>query len=310
MAGIVRNSVGYTGYMNDNPTVVALAQKAVCDSEGNNIEETYVKKNGAAALTENMYYHNSFFRGLDITAAFKDGSMYEEIQSGKFTNIYVGDYFTATINGTNHTCRIAKLLTYHTYLNTYGGGDSMGTRVESCAVIVPDIHLASTKWNSSNSCTSGYKSSAIASYLSSTVDTWLTSTFGSHVLTIATFASSAMNSSLNSGAGGTAMGVTTSEALKSVKSELMSEKEVFGSRLSSCGVFGSRVGECQLPLFALCPQLIALTNGNYWLRDIFSTTQAVAVQNYGTTYYGNMSMCHGGKDASSSFGVRPKWYIR
>src|SRR5574344_1037206 len=63
-------------------------------------------------ISNNAGAHNSFYRGKDITANVTDGSFYTHIKDGTFEDIYVGDYFTKTINGKSYVLRIAGCNVY------------------------------------------------------------------------------------------------------------------------------------------------------------------------------------------------------
>ena len=124
---------------------------------------------------DNPGFHNSVFRGKDVTSYYTDGSLYTRISDGSFDDLYVGDYIVQ-----NDTIwRIAGFDIY------YGKGDntSPGPLLTHHAVIVPDNSLTTAQVNSTNTTTGGYVGSKMyTTVLPSVLSTYITPVFGSHVL--------------------------------------------------------------------------------------------------------------------------------
>ena len=296
MSKIMKNGVEYGG---QGTSTAYLAQRAVADQSGNDIAETYAKItdvdtaiSGAITASNNAGLHNSFFRGKDITSKFTDGSLYTKIADGTFEDIYVGDYFTATINGSSVVCRIAGL---DIYLNN---GDTALTKHH--AVIVPDTALMNAPMNSSNTTEGGYSGSKMRSETIVTVNGYLTSTFGSHLITCRELISTAVSTTATSAGNAAWTGAASNWSWVDSKADLMTEVEVYGSVAFSSSGYDVGTGKKQLPLFAHAPQFINPGRFNWWLRSVVNSAYFAHVSNYGHANYDG---------ASHSRGVRPRWLI-
>ena len=282
-------------------TTVELAERTVQDENGNNIIETYLKitdfVENEASVTEieeqpNAGFHNSFFRGKDITSKFTDGSLYSAISAGTFEDLYVGDYFTAIINGTSITCRIAG---FDCYLNQ---GDTNFTTHH--AVIVPDEKIMDAKMNNSNTTSGGYSGSAMrTSTLESTVKGYLQSTFGNHLLTKRELVSKTVDSSEAAAYPGQT-GNASDWEWKDSTVELLSEVEVYGATIWSSGGFNTGTADFQLPLFDLAPQYVNIGAFDWWLRSVVDSADFAGVNSDGDALI---------VGAGDSDGVRPRWLI-
>ena len=286
MSSIIRNGVEFTGATPEDVTVVAFAERAISDIDGNKLPDTYFKKEGfkkGGLYGANLY--NSIFRGKDITNYFTDGSLYTRISSGEFTDLYVGDYFKATINGTDITCRIAG---FDIYLNQGPHGKDL---VQHHAVIVPDQALMHAAMNDTNITTGGYVGSKMYTTTLVTINSQLEAVFGSHLLTVRERLSRAVDAST---------GVSSASRWFDSIADLMTEVEVYGTRVwsSSSNDFGT--GMKQLPLFMLAPEFIIPGRFSWWLRAVVSSTGFADV-----SYDGGA----GHHAASNSLGVRPRWLI-
>ena len=211
------------------------------------------------------------------------------IAAGNFDDIYIGDYF---IDSNNKVYRIAGL---DTELNK---GDTPLTSHH--AVIVTDFALTNMGWNPTNTTAGGYKASAVQAYCDGEGQAAIESVFGAaHVLTVRELLSSDMNASAASPGYSAWQGVASSWAWFSHKVRLMSEVEVYGTRVWSGGYDIGTANE-QFPLFRLMPQLATGLSYNYWLSGIASAVDACYV-----TDTGNASSDH----TSLAFGVRVRFLV-
>jgi hypothetical protein len=223
------------------------------------------KQNLAPLIYANAGAHNSFYRGKDITANVTDGSFYTHIKDGTFEDIYVGDYFTKTINGKSYVLRVAGC---DVYLHR---GDTEFTSHH--VVVVPDASFGTYVMNSSNTTSGGYVGSAM---YTDTLVTWagyLATAFGSNLLTNRELLTNAISGELPS-----------NWSWYDSKVNLMTSEEVvghggFGMSGYNYG-FNVGTGYGQLPLFRLAPDKIS-TRYNYWLRTITSSTAFALVDGDG-----------------------------
>ena len=233
-------------------------------------------------------YHNSVFRGKDITSYLTDGTLFTRISSGSFEDLFVGDYIVKN----NITWRIAG---FDVYLHK---GDTELTKHH--AIIVPDKHLTTAQMNSSNTTVGGYVASAMyTTTLPSILETYITPVFGSHVIEIRNLLTTGINAS-GYNRWGTNSGCSNAWEWRSRKVDLMNENQVFGSISWSSSGFETGSDNCQLPLFRLAPEYITNRSYWYWLRNVVDSSRFARVDDDGAS---------GPTDASATGGVRPCFYI-
>ena len=233
-------------------------------------------------------YHNSVFRGKDITSYLTDGTLFTRISSGSFEDLFVGDYIVKN----NITWRIAG---FDVYLHK---GDTELTKHH--AIIVPDKHLTTAQMNSSNTTVGGYVASAMyTTTLPSILETYITPVFGSHVIEIRNLLTTGINAS-GYNRWGTNSGCSNAWEWRSRKVDLMNENQVFGSISWSSSGFETGSDNCQLPLFRLAPEYITNRSYWYWLRNVVDSSRFANVDSNGSS---------NGYVASATGGVRPCFYI-
>lgn len=225
--------------------------------------------------------HNSIYRGKflgnSVTAA-----QYEAIRSGKFTDLYIGDYWT--IGGVNY--RIAH---FDYYLNC--GDTACNTHH---ALIIPDTALYNAQMNTSNVTTGGYKGSAMYTANLAQAKTTINAAFRGHVLSHRIYITNA-----------TSNGRASAGEWADSTVDLMNEQMVYGTGIFSPVSDGSnvpanyRVEKSQVALFQHDPSLIT-NRANWWLRDVITAASFARVGGTGFAYYAG---------ASDSFGVRPAFCI-
>lgn len=265
-----------------------------------------VTSNAVAEITSN---HNDIFRGKCLNGDktklyptlpigntnYLPGGGYTieqvmaNIAAGNFADIYPGDYF---IDSNNKVHRIAGLDT------EWNKGDTPLTSHH--AVIVTDFALTNMGWNPTNTTAGGYQGSAVQAYCDGAGQAAIESVFGAaHVLTVRDLLSSDMNASAASPGYSALQGVASSWLWSSHKVRLMSEVEVYGSRVWSGG-FDIGTANEQFPLFRLMPQLATGLRYNYWLSGIASAVYACRVGRNGYADY---------NDTSSALGVRVRFLV-
>lgn len=230
-------------------------------------------------LADGAAAHNCIYRGKNLGTSVT-AEQYAAISSGKFTDLYIGDYWV--INGV--TYRIAAFDYY------YNCGDTNFTKHH--VVIVPDTSLYKAQMNTSNVTTGGYTGSAMYKSNLAQAKTTIKAAFGStHVLTKRELLTNAVNGNTPSG-----------WAWFDSDVELMNEVQAYGSVAWGAhdgNGYNVASGDGQFPLF-MFDRTKLHNREDYWLRDVASAT-----------YFSNVS--YGGVAsyyyASNSFGVRPAFCI-
>ena len=230
-------------------------------------------------LADGAAAHNCIYRGKNLGTSVT-AEQYAAISSGKFTDLYIGDYWV--IKGV--TYRIAAFDYY------YNCGDTNFTKHH--AVIVPDTSLYKAQMNTSNVTTGGYTGSAMYKSNLAQAKTTIKAAFGSaHVLTKRELLTNAVNGNTPSG-----------WAWFDSDVELMNEVQAYGSVAWGAhdgNGYNVASGDGQFPLF-MFDRTKLHNREDYWLRDVASATSFSIVA--GNGYADNVN-------ASYSLGVRPAFCI-
>ena len=230
-------------------------------------------------LADGAAAHNCIYRGKNLGTSVT-AEQYAAISSGKFTDLYIGDYWV--IKGV--TYRIAAFDYY------YNCGDTNFTKHH--AVIVPDTSLYKAQMNTSNVTTGGYTGSAMYKSNLAQAKTTIKAAFGSaHVLTKRELLTNAVNGNTPSG-----------WAWFDSDVELMNEVQVYGSVAWGAhdgNGYNVASGDGQFPLF-MFDRTKLHNREDYWLRDVSSAAFFSFV-----SYYGRANTDY----ASYSLGVRPAFCI-
>ena len=230
-------------------------------------------------LADGAAAHNCIYRGKNLGTSVT-AEQYAAISSGKFTDLYIGDYWV--IKGV--TYRIAAFDYY------YNCGDTNFTKHH--VVIVPDTSLYKAQMNTSNVTTGGYTGSAMYKSNLAQAKTTIKAAFGSaHVLTKRELLTNAVNGNTPSG-----------WAWFDSDVELMNEVQAYGSVAWGAhdgNGYNVASGDGQFPLF-MFDRTKLHNREDYWLRDVASATYFSYVSNGGVAT---------GNSASYSIGVRPVFCI-
>lgn len=230
-------------------------------------------------LADGAAAHNCIYRGKNLGTSVT-AEQYAAISSGKFTDLYIGDYWV--IKGV--TYRIAAFDYY------YNCGDTNFTKHH--AVIVPDTSLYKAQMNTSNVTTGGYTGSAMYKSNLAQAKTTIKAAFGSaHVLTKRELLTNAVNGNTPSG-----------WAWFDSDVELMNEVQAYGSVAWGAhdgNGYNVASGDGQFPLF-MFDRTKLHNREDYWLRDVASATGFSDVYDFGHAL---------NRGASGSVGVRPAFCI-
>lgn len=233
-------------------------------------------------IPRNAGAHNAIYRGQNLGSAVT-AAQYAAIGAGTFEGLFIGDYWEIA----SIIWRIAAFDYY------YNMGDVPCTTHH--AVIVPDTMLYTGSMNSTATTAGGYVNSNMSTNGLVQAKTSINDTFGSsHVL-------SHRQSLINAVASGRPSGGAWYDSTV----ELMTEQNIYGSKIFGAANTGSSIpylyvlDQTQFPLFAYAPSLITIGRW-FWLRDIVSSTKFALVNKSGNATTG---------DASSEAGVRPAFSI-
>ena len=241
------------------------------------------------------------YRGKDITSYHNDGSLYEMISSGRFDDIYVGDY----INANNITWLVADMDNY-LYSGYKEGATNSGSLTQHHVTIIPASHLITSAMNTTNTTEGGYVNSAMKkSTLPSVLNTYVKPAFGNHILTYNTLLSNSVNATAPSKAGAGWQGSSNGWGWYESQIDLMSEKNVYGADAFSSSGYDTGIDNRQYAIFQLKPELIN-TNGkgarfNYWLKNVSGSTDFAHV--------GGDAISGSRLASYSSIGVRPRFLL-
>ncbi len=227
--------------------------------------------------------HNSIYRGKNLGSKVTS-EQFEAIKNGKFTDLYIGDYWL--IDGV-----IWRIAGFDYYLNS---GDI--NCIEHHIVLVSYGNLYNHVMNDTNTTEGGYKGSKMrVSGLNQAKD-MIKRAFGEeHILNHRILITSAVSN-----------GRPSAGSWVDSEVELLSERMVYGNPMFSSLPDGSSIPynyqleHSQLPLFAINHSLIS-NRGNYWLRDIVTASDFTFVYSNGYAGYNY---------ARNSSGVRPYFCLK
>lgn len=244
---------------------------------------------------DNAGFHNSIYRGKDITSYLTDGSLWTRISSGKFTDLFVGDYFNVVVNGTSRKMEIAAFDWFYNY------GFTKLTKHH--VVIIPETKLRDATMNVAGGTDGGY---ANCSMHTVTLPEWVgyleTALGANHVLQTSEYLTSAIDANAKNMMRPDLTGASNACTWVKQKATLLSETEVYGYlSYSSSGYECTMCNSNQLPLFRLNPSKILVNNDIYWLRTIASSLnfcQVIGTNGRARSF-----------SADYAFGVRPRFVI-
>ncbi len=273
-------------------------------------------------------YRRNTYRGKDITSKLEDGSLFSEIKSGHFDDIFVGDYIVDNKSDKkdmyNQPIRylVADL---DNYLNT--GSSNILTKHH--ATIIPATSLTTAQMNSTSTTIGGYAGSEMVGYvvgedgkatqdkkedggtLDTILNTYINPDFGTsnpsndntdHIIEYEnTITDSVSDQSINKS--GNSTGASSNRTWYTRKLDLMSEMNVYGGIVWSSSGYDIGIDYRQYAIFKLKPEFInsyGTTRFHYWLKDVTSTSYFARVGGGGDTMFNN---------ATSLLGVRPRFLI-
>ena len=244
-------------------------------------------------------FHNCLFRGKDLLAEFGTlEALSAKVQSGDFSNIYVGDYITKSIVVDDVTYNLTFRVADIDYF-VHNGDQELTTHH---LVLVPDEVFMTNQviMNDSNTTTGGFLGSKAWTTVIPKITAALQTAFGSaHVLKHSRQLSNAVNTSTASMAGAGFTGATSGWAWADAYACFLNEVMVYGCTAFSSSFHDVADGNHQLALFRLAKEYVSKPRVDWWLSAVAdSTTFARVVRNGGAS-------CDDASRAGSWLGVRP-----
>ena len=244
---------------------------------------------------QNAGFHNSIYREKNITSYLSDGSLWTRISSGKFDDLFIGDYFNVDFNGKSTLFRLACFdMFYYTGLSS--------TIYDHHVVIIPDDSLVSAAMGKSDNSLNGYDYSTMRRTTIPTLVQHLETALGaSHIIETNESLTSHVDQNAKNCLRPNLTGASSSCSTEFIKANLLSEVEVFGCMsYSSSGYETNYPHYGQLPLFRLNPRRRVASSSAYWLRTIASYNNYCYVKSRGSINYDSYS---------TEKGVRPRFVI-
>ena len=236
-------------------------------------------------------FHNSIYRGKDITNYLNDGTLFTRISNGTFDDLFIGDYFTMSISvdGYSVECNKYVLCGFDTYL---GSGDEVRELTKHHAVVMPASRLFTAAMNDTNTTEGGYYNSKMHQEIMPKIATGIKTIIGdSHLIT---YRDILTNEETNS--------VSTNWDWYDTTCRLCSEMDIHGSNIWGNG-YDAGLANRQLPIFKLYFKFYqGEDRSSIWLSSVASN---------GTFCYCrvNGACGHWFYPSDSRGGVRPRFLI-
>ncbi len=253
-------------------------------------------------IKQGVQTRRNTYRGKDITTYFNNGSLFEMIKSGKFDDIYVGDYIISNINNKWNS----KIMWLIADLDNYLGEGGQKKITTHHATIIPDGVLTSSFMNSNLTTEGGYIGSEMyKTVLPEVLKNYIMPDFNNHIITYQNILSNSMDSTkmnmfnLTSGA-------SSNWEWAERQLDLMSEVNVYGTTIVSSSLYDTGLDNRQYAIFQLNPKLISQNYVGqymtYWLKG-------VATSQFFTANYTGGDLFYGFAGADHVIGVRPRFLI-
>lgn len=251
----------------------------------------------------NAGFHNSIYRGKSIGSYLTDGSLWIRISSGKFEDLFVGDYFDVTIDDISTRMLIAG---FDIFLKVGDPADNATILTRHHAVIIPVKHLTDAAMSTLDDTTPlPYINTEMFTDILPSKAASLGNMIGeSHVLSSTEYLTSSIDENAKNCMRPEIIGASNGCVYMTSKANLLSETELYGfMSFSSSGYENGMRCYGQLPLFRLNPRLIVSSttlDSGYWLRNVASKKTYCLCYNSGEATRDIRTAIHG---------VRPRFII-
>lgn len=270
---------------------------------------------GLTDITE-AGFHNSIYRGANLKERFgisDDKALADEVSrriaNGSFEDLYVGDYWPATITTEFGTETVEIVLAgFDIYMGSIyeyrRADDDYDPINRHHAVCVTKKQFAKNhKMHPTTPIPSdGYRATEMYTTTMPKYATAMQTALNGHIIEICDTYAYDIDSSLVSAGAPDLNGATTSWDYDTAYPSLLNpltEREVYGAPVFSCSAYEAGFETSQLPLFRLNPAA-KITGNWYWLKDVAGAGYFCSVGNFG------------GADCNGAFntgGVRPRFLI-
>ena len=204
-------------------------------------------------FVDNAGFHNSIYRGKDLTNVYTIDEICDRIEPGTFEDLYVGDYFDVSITtefGGTETVRLI-LAGFDIFWNN---GDTAFTKHH--AVIIPkDCFKTPAKMNDTSVTTGGYAGSKMHTTVLPVYAAALQIALNNHIISHRELLTTAVSTTGNSNAGAGQIGYASAWEWRDCLLRLMNEIQLCGSTVLSSSFYDIGNGNIQFPLFRLAPHL-------------------------------------------------------
>jgi hypothetical protein len=245
-----------------------------------------------AIVPKNAGAHNGIYRGKDITDLFYNGTLSQQIATGTFDDVFIGDYIIGKVSKRKY------LVADINYRLNMGDAECKTPHI----LMIPERIMGTAKMNDTNITTGAYVGSKMYTEYLTPFKAVIQNDFEiSHIVQHKNLLANAVTNGYESAGGWFDSTI-----------ELMNEIMVYGGNIFHNIQNGANlpynytIDKQQLSLFKLRPDLTVARNDAgerywYWLRDVVSASDFAYVTNYGSAAnYG----------ASNAGGVRPAFLIK
>ena len=242
--------------------------------------------------------HNGIFRGKDLTNVYTVDQIYNMVHSGKFDDLYLGDYFTVSITTTlpdetvkteNVTLMIAAFDYY------YNVGDTALTTHH--IVLIPRNQGFETgeKMNKTNTTEGGYLNSYMHQTVLPCYAESLKTALKNHLLSHRTMLTNEVTTTAASMAGAGMTGSASGWKWTTAELQLMNEVQIYGTTVWSSSAYDVGIDNRKLPVFNFITP-VQFVRSHFWLRSVVNSTYFAYCNAYGIAST---------NVASNAFSVRP-----
>ena len=245
-----------------------------------------------AIVPKNAGAHNGIYRGKDITDLFYNGTLSQQIATGTFDDVFIGDYIIGKVSKRKY------LVADINYRLNMGDAECKTPHI----LMIPERIMGTAKMNDTNITTGAYVGSKMYTEYLTPFKAVIQNDFEiSHIVQHKNLLANAVTNGYESAGGWFDSTI-----------ELMNEIMVYGGNIFHNIQNGANlpynytIDKQQLSLFKLRPDLTVARNDAgerywYWLRDVVSASNFANVNNDGS------ANDHGASDAN---GVRPAFLIK
>lgn len=245
-----------------------------------------------AIVPKNAGAHNGIYRGKDITDLFYNGTLSQQIATGTFDDVFIGDYIIGKVSKRKY------LVADINYRLNMGDAECKTPHI----LMIPERIMGTAKMNDTNITTGAYVGSKMYTEYLTPFKAVIQNDFEiSHIVQHKNLLANAVTNGYESAGGWFDSTI-----------ELMNEIMVYGGNIFHNIQNGANlpynytIDKQQLSLFKLRTDLTVARNDAgerywYWLRDVASASHFANVSSNG--YCNNTN-------ASNSLGVRPAFLIK